>query len=989
MRKLLLFIAISVIACSAECIHVVKINKNDQMILIDKGQAKVEIVVPPKSSNVIKFAADELRKYLKKSTGVDIKIVSSQSKGKQAIILGGGKLGKSLGIDLSKLPRDGFIIKKINNAIVIAGNNTSGVDVEKASKRGIWAQQYEKATLFGVYDFLERFVGVRFFFPGKIGTVVPKHKTLMVPAMDITEAPDFTRRRVSAYSGKLFKQISIKNKYEFNNLNMYRLRAETRYIPNCHGLRRCELPRRFTTKHSKYFSLLPNGKRDYDLSLPGHHGHLCYTNKGLKNEIYKDAKAFLTGKSASSRGIRKGWSQAAFQTGYFNIMPQDGHSPRNFCRCPACKKYYGAGKAGELIWKFASDIAVQLKRGNITGYITCMAYGPYRSVPKVKIPDNILVMLALRGPWMELAPQAQKIQKSNDQLIRDWDKKIAPRKVWLWNYANKHGSTDIKGIPNITPFSIGSYYKRNAAAITGAFVESETDLFLFNYLNWYIFFKVAWNNNTDVDALFNEHNRLMFGSGAKAMGKFFRMLEKLWCVKVVGNTVNTPLGPVSITPSESKIWENIYSQKLMDEFKQLFENAKKLASKEPESIKRIRFMEKNILCPLLEARSKYISVKNEVADLVFEITPATKSINIDGNINDKAWKDSAKLVMVPFKADVSLVKTTVRGTWDEKYLYLSFECKEPEIDKLSFANRKADDPLIWKDSSVEIFLNPTGDRQIFYHLIINPKGVLSDQKIVFNKTGSKKYDWNWNSGAKVKTNVNKSSWTVEVRIPFATLGIPNATGSSIVANFNRSRNLKGVKRKENQFYSWSPYLKKSFHDIDWFGQIKLINSEQKKSKKSLIKNSDFTKWRRQDRLVGWHFPRPPELRKHIAIDNQIFRTGGACLKISNNSSPKNLFIAQYLPELQANTKYLLTFFIKAKDIKPFGKYSGAAVNIFSSKNEWFPKNRYKGTMPWNKQGFVFKTDSDVNIKKKSYIRLRLINATGTIWFDDVRIREIK
>jgi hypothetical protein len=973
--------------------HLEKIDRGNFLVLAKDGKANVEIVAHKHVSEVVKFAAEELKKFIKQATGADVQIVRERTGDIPAIILGNTEWSRSLGVNVDDLSRDGFKIKRVKDVIIIAGKDDPFVKpVKSILSYGIWTQLYERATLFGVYEFLERFLGVRFYFPGEMGTVVPEIRTWRVPTMDIVEAPDFSRRRVSAYtSGKLpVKLKSRKEELAFCALDMYRLRSETKYIPNCHGLSRSGIAERFSKSNPEFFSLLPNGKRDNDLSLPGQRGHLCYTNKDLKEEVYKDAVAFLLERPAKYRNImtRYGaiWDSSCFQPGYFNIMPQDGHSPSNFCRCSECWKYYGEDKAGELVWSFVCDIAKRLKKNGIPGYVTAMAYGPYRKIPDIDIPDNVLVQLAVIGPWMDGVPD---IQKKYDSLIKDWNKKIAPHKVWLWNYANKFNAKDIKGVPALTPRCVGSFYKRNGPDIEGAYMESESDQFLFNYLNWYVFFKVAWNNSTDVEALLEEHNRVMFGAGAKPMDKFIRILESLWCSKIVGNTFDTPIGPRCHPPSDSEIWEEIYSVDQINEFKSLFEEAKKLASKDAESLKRIKFIEKRIMGPLLEARKNYVARKREIEDLVFEITPLKNEISIDGEIGSE-WDASQTVTMIPWKNDKALVKTTVYGFWDKKYLYLAVDCKEPMADKLSYTKRVEDDKLIWNDASVELFLNPSGDRKNYYQIIVNPAGSVSDQKITSGKNIGKKMDWDWDSSAEVKTKINSNGWQAELKIPLEKFGIEKLeAGNSFVANFTRSRNLSGVKREENQYYTWSPFLKQGFHDISCFGTVKFVNIK-KNAEDSLIRNGDFSKLNKNGYPVDWTMSNNSEEKTRISIDRKIFRIGGCSLKISDVPLNKKASVYQYLPGLKANRKYLLTFFMKTEKANPVAaeKFSGAVVNVWTDKNEWFPKNWQRGSMPWRKQGFIIKTGANINNKKKSYIRLWLFSSGGTVWFDDVRLREL-
>lgn len=809
-------------------IHQVAIDESKPLTLAKDGKANVEIVVHKDSSPVVRYAAEELRTRLNQATGADIKIVKARTGNIPAIILGDNKWIRALGVDVTSLPRDGFVIKRVVDVIVIAGVDDPYVDPAKKLRSGYWGQMFERATLFGVYDFLERFVGVRYYFPGEIGTVVPKRGVLTVPAMDIVEAPDFSLRSLSWYHGAGFKPGNKKDDFERGNLEMYRLRGQTRSIPNCHGLSRVGLPERYAKSNPEFFALLKNGKRDNDMSLPGHRGHLCYMNAGLQEEVYKDAKAFLTEKPASYRKVRHkygvSWDQSGFQPGFFNVMPQDGLGKDQYCRCSLCADYIENARVGEMIWTFVADIAERLKKNGIPGFVTSMAYGICKSVPNVDLPDNVLIMVALSGPWMERSPERQRVQ---DQYILDWNKKVAPYPVWLWNYANKYGARDIIGLPNSTPRAVGSYYGRVGKHISGAAMESETDVFLFNYLNWYVFGKMAWNTNTDIDALLKEHDEMMFGTGAEPMGEFFDLVEDLWMDKCLGKTVDTPLGPKNYPPSEREIWENIYSDTMIDKLDGLFAEAKRLTAKEPENLKRVTFIEKRFFGPTKEARKAYFARKREIEDLTLEALPVAKGqLGADGMPSVAAWKAAPVVTMVPLNKDAkALVKTVVKALWDDQNLYLNVDCQEPKIDRLSYIERQDDDTTIWRDASVEIFLNPSGDRKNYYQIIVNPAGAVSDVKI--ERKGKKDFDWEWDGDVKVETSVNKDAWTAQLKIPLANFSDqPVKEGTKWVANVCRSRNLRDVARSENQFYTWSPFLGRGFHAPEKFGSIRFVKKKR-------------------------------------------------------------------------------------------------------------------------------------------------------------------
>ena len=110
----------------------------------------------------------------------------------------------------------------------------------------------------------------------------------------------------------------------------------------------------------------------------------------------------------------------------------------------------------------------------------------------------------------------------------------------------------------------------------------------------------------------------------------------------------------------------------------------------------------------------------------------------------------------------------------------------------------------------------------------------------------------------------------------------------------------------------------------------------------------------------------------------------------NSPNADRIVVTQFLPQLKPNTKYLLTYYIRTEDLNPQGgKSSGAVVNVNDGKNLWFPQNWFLGSMPWSKQGFEFTTGADTNKNHHAYIRLYIIGATGTVWFDDILLRELE
>ena len=105
--------------------------------------------------------------------------------------------------------RDGFMIEACSNAVYIAGNDddVSNVDATAAlPDEAIWQPCFRRGTLFGVYAFLERFVGVRMYFPGALGTCIPKTERIVVTEGRVEEAPAFSVRRYGYEDGSVARE---------------------------------------------------------------------------------------------------------------------------------------------------------------------------------------------------------------------------------------------------------------------------------------------------------------------------------------------------------------------------------------------------------------------------------------------------------------------------------------------------------------------------------------------------------------------------------------------------------------------------------------------------------------------------------------------------------------------------------------------------------------------------------------------------------------
>ena len=103
---------------------------------------KLAIVVP-ESTRLLEFAAAELQSMLEQSTGCTVPVQKSIGKEEVSLILGNNPLLQQAGLNLNRLPDEGYYIYRIGNRIFLAGRDSE--ECYPAQNR--WGQYYMRGTL--------------------------------------------------------------------------------------------------------------------------------------------------------------------------------------------------------------------------------------------------------------------------------------------------------------------------------------------------------------------------------------------------------------------------------------------------------------------------------------------------------------------------------------------------------------------------------------------------------------------------------------------------------------------------------------------------------------------------------------------------------------------------------------------------------------------------------------------------------------------------
>lgn len=135
---------------------------------------------PPRTPPALLLLVHELRDAIREATGATLELVAEPPPtGQPAIVIGDCAESRAAGIDAAALPPEGFVVRSAADRIYLVGGT-----------RQLSAGRPADGTAWAVADFLERFVGVRWYWPVELGgRSVPKTRSLAVRPTHYRDQP--------------------------------------------------------------------------------------------------------------------------------------------------------------------------------------------------------------------------------------------------------------------------------------------------------------------------------------------------------------------------------------------------------------------------------------------------------------------------------------------------------------------------------------------------------------------------------------------------------------------------------------------------------------------------------------------------------------------------------------------------------------------------------------------------------------------------------
>ncbi len=154
------------------------------------------------------------------------------------------------------------------------------------------------------------------------------------------------------------------------------------------------------------------------------------------------------------------------------------------------------------------------------------------------------------------------------------------------------------------------------------------------------------------------------------------------------------------------------------------------------------------------------------------IPHAAGEIVIDGIASEPGWANgimSPELVTADGSAD-PVGKAIARMAWDEQNLYVFVQVTDTDI----YSEYKKHDEPLWKQDTVEIFIDADGNRRGYVELQVNPNNTTFDSYFATTRAqpGDETWTSNMQTAVRVRGTADKAGdadqgWDVEIAIPLA------------------------------------------------------------------------------------------------------------------------------------------------------------------------------------------------------------------------------
>lgn len=458
------------------------------------------VVIPDKANPIETRAAQQFVNYIYKATNFAPVIVKEKdfNKKTKAIYIGQTKFAKNQKINFSELGQEEWIIRTVNDDLVITGG-------------------YPRGAQYGVYEYLEKHAKILVL--DERTTIIPKNPKLEIGKYDIRFKPVINQRCIHINNTDDHPHLKEFNK-GYSHFQVYNgmakflgaKRPHHTFISYVEGWpAKGEL---YSMNEKGQRMIYKNGK------LPG---QICMTNPEARQRTLKKLREFIKIDRAKAK-------RGNYPPPYvYDISQEDnGHK----CVCPTCKAL--AEKEGSYaapLIDFINYIARGIAKEYPDVYVRTFAYMYSEKAPKTLVADkNVIMQLAMLGSEFgdslhfndTARALTHKLNKIPRQTLHEWSKHAHNIARWdYWIIFPRQVAPTVRVNALIEDMK---FYKANN--VKWLFAEFENPVWMSFYaLTRYLGYKLSENPDADAKALINQYMQAYYGPAANTMQQYLKHLE--------------------------------------------------------------------------------------------------------------------------------------------------------------------------------------------------------------------------------------------------------------------------------------------------------------------------------------------------------------------------------------------------------------------------------------------------------------------------------
>lgn len=545
----------------------------DSLVFVSSGKSVGIVVIPRAAAPSVQAAAKAFVNLVARSTGATLPVVSDDNEAellpdRPRLFIGDCRQTAAAGLQSADLGPETYRLAFRGHDVHVLGEPARQI-LKPSSKVDPW---YDSDPLrWALNDLLEEQLGVRWLWPGTLGTYVPKQKGFTLPARDRTYQPRLKMRKLIIATMRSPEERNIRTEaleWVANHQG-----GEREDIPFGHGFN--DWWEKYHVSHPDYFATPPEGESQ----RPPGYVKLNLTNPAVLDQIainYKEA------------GMPE----------YWNVTPNDG---AGFDVSKGVREWdIPTGQSIKEIWGAKANLTVRyirwwnmiyerLSRLNPKVKLVTMAYSSYRLPPPDEYPLKARALLGIVPSYRAYDVWAGWAKVADELILRP-----------NWGHYGANG-------PHLALTEMADYIRfASKNKMVGFYMDSVLGFWGTQGLNYYLMARLMVDPERPVASIIEEYVAA-FGKGAPKIAEYFGYWQQTtasWAHGHYADRVKT--GKYDALICESKIVDNpflgprqalpyIYTDAVLAKAYALLDEADELiGDKNEESSQRVDFLRQGL-----------------------------------------------------------------------------------------------------------------------------------------------------------------------------------------------------------------------------------------------------------------------------------------------------------------------------------------------------------------------------------------------------------